>query len=272
MGRSKSSNAIGFPPPYLGDQPLRLEVLAETDDWIALDKPAGVAIRQHPWNAGVPDMDSALNAQLASGKPELLRRNASAFGSVYYLDPEASGVALFGKTREAVGTLRNCFGSQEMHFVFYCIAGAADGGECELLCEAPLLPHRVKPKMIPSSAKGKKAWTRFTLVGEGASGLCLWRAECDFLRPHQIRAHAATLGFPLLGDALYGGGSAPSLRDLKPKQRGPGLAGSAFEGLALHLALLEPVDGDCLRAQVPSSLGVFLRLLGLEPELAGGGK
>ena len=207
--KPNKKNAIGFPPPLLGEKPFRLPVIAETADWLALEKPPGVGTRAYPWDTE-PDMDAALNTQLQEGKPELLRRGASLFGSVYYLDPAITGVAVFAKHREALADLRNHFGSGDCRFRFQFISAAhPTGSEASLRADAPLLQHNVKPKMIPSTAKGKKAFTEFKRIAESSKGWALWEASVDFFRPHQIRAHAAVHEIPVLGDALYGGAEAP---------------------------------------------------------------
>ena len=59
--------------------------------------------------------------------------------------------------------------------------------------------------MIPSTAKGKKAKTHFQRINESPSGWSLWKASTRFPRFHQIRAHAAVEGIPILGDAVYSG-------------------------------------------------------------------
>lgn len=262
----KNSNAIGFPPPLLGAAPLRLPVLAETADWLALDKPAGVGLRAHPWDSE-PDLDAALNSQLHAGKPELLRREAELFGSLYYLDPAISGVAVFAKTRDALANLRNRFGSGEYAFRFQFVAAARRAGaEAVLHADAPLLPHNVKPKMIPSTAKGKKAFTAFRRVAESPQGWALWEARVGFFRPHQVRAHAAVMEVPVLGDALYGGPEAPTQRELHPKKQRSGLNLPAYQGLALHLAALEWLPGDSetsLLCEPPKHLQLLLRRMGL---------
>ena len=81
--RSYKQNLIGFPPGLLRDTPLRIPIISETENWIAFGKPTGVGVRKHPWDVGIPDMDTALNRQLEAGKPELIRLKATLFGSVY---------------------------------------------------------------------------------------------------------------------------------------------------------------------------------------------
>ena len=196
-----------------------MPVLAETNDWLALEKPADVGVRAYPWDK-CPDMDAALNQQLQAEKPELVRRGASLFGSVYYLDPVISGVAVFAKNRDALTKLRNRFGSGDCRFRFQFVAAVQSPSlEAEYEADAPLLPHNVKPKMIPSTAKGKKSFTHFRRLVLSPKGWELWEASVDFFRPHQVRCHASVLGFPIMGDLLYGGPEAPSQREIHPKKQ-----------------------------------------------------
>lgn len=266
--QASKKNALGFPPPYLGEQPLRLPILAETEDWIALEKPADVGVRAYPWDA-CPDMDAALNAQLQAGKPELMRCGAELFGSVYYMDPVISGVAIFAKTRDALAALRNRFGSGECRFRFQLVAAAQGFAAGSVLRgDAPLLPHNVKPKMIPSTAKGKKAFTDFRCIAESPKGWALWEASAGFFRPHQVRAHAAVAGVPVLGDELYGGPQAPSQRDLQPRKQRSGINLPVFHGVALHLAevQLNPGEKGSVFCEPPKHLRLLYRRMGLEVE------
>lgn len=271
MSRVHQQKMIGFAPGLLGDVPLRMPVIGETDDWIAVEKPAEVGLREYPWDIGVPDMDAALNQQLQAGKPELLKRGATLFGSVYYLDPAISGVALFAKHREYLSVLRNLVGSAGLRFRFLLVttAGAA-GGAHELVANAPLLPHRSKPKMIPSTAKGKKTHTQFRRLAESSSGWALWEGMAAFIRPHQIRTHAALHELSILGDVLYGGPEAPLVSELLPNKRGSGIRFPVFSGLALHLREVTlPEFGSPqgpavhLRAELPRHFCVMLQRMQL---------
>ena len=270
MSSKADSEFIGFPPPLLGETPLRMPIVGRGADWVCLNKPAGPGVRAYPWDAGVPDLDDALNRQLQAEKPELMRLGAELFGSVYYMDPLVSGLALFGTSREGLAALRNRFGSSEMSFRFLFVAPAF-GGELEegFQADAPLLPHYNKPKMIPSTAKGKKSATRFHRLAVSPSGWNLWEALTTYPRPHQVRAHFALSGVGILGDALYGGPEVPTLKELMPKKRGPGVQNPVFDGVALHLSGLEFSTDEGvqkLQAALPRSFEVMLKRMQL-PEL-----
>lgn len=267
---------IGFPPGLLGNAPLRIPLIHDAVDWIAIEKPTGVGGRKHPWDIGVPDMDTALNDQLKENKPELLRLNAMMFGSIYYLEPEASGVFLFAKNRESLARLRNQVGSEELCFRFLFVAQAKKSIEVsELTADAPLLPHKTKPKMIPSTAKGKKARTHFRLLFESDLGWTLWEAHASYIRPHQVRAHAAIHGIPVLGDMLYSGPEAPHLNKFLTKKRTISVDSAIFSGVALHLSevILPIASGDSvadrirLFANPPKDFQLMLKRMRLiEPE------
>jgi 23S rRNA pseudouridine1911/1915/1917 synthase len=266
--KPNKKNAVGFPPPLLGERPLRLPVLAETKGWLALDKPADIGMRAYPWDSE-PDLDAALNTQLQAEKPELLRRGATLFGSVYYLDPAISGAAVFAKNRDALADLRNRFGSGECRFRFLFVTATTPGSSTEpaFIADAPLLPHNVKPKMIPSTAKGKKASTEFRRIAESAKGWALWEARVGFLRPHQVRAHAAVHEIAVLGDTLYGGPEAPTQRALHPKKQRSGLNLPAFHGIALHLTEVDLSTGEPeakILCEPPKHFRLMLRRMELD--------
>lgn len=272
---STETASLGFPPPILGECPLRVAILDESAEWLALDKPAGIGLRAHPWDSAFANLDAALNARLAEGRAEIREREASLFGSVYYLDPLITGVALFAKNRDSLARLRNGFGSSRMVFRFFFVSRPPDpsaargnpGGEW--LADAPLLPHRSQPRMIPSTAKGKKARTRFRFRGSAACGSTVWEAETNYPRPHQVRAHAALLGIPLAADEQYGGGEAPRLKELQPGKRGPGASKAVFEAPLLHLFSVGPAENSAdneiprVRAPFPAVFRSFFRKAGL---------
>jgi 23S rRNA-/tRNA-specific pseudouridylate synthase len=270
MSQARKQNSIGFPPGMLADAPFRMPVIGESDGWIAVEKPIGVGMREHPWDAGVPDMDTALNKQLQAEKPELVKRGATLFGSAYYLDPAISGVALFAKNRDSLTELKNLVGSAELRYRFFFVTKArAAGGAKEVVANAPLMPHNTKPKMIPSTAKGKKSTTEFKLLSESSLGWALWEARTSFLRPHQVRVHAAVQELPVMGDVLYAGPEAPLLSALLPNKRTSGIKFPVLDGLALHLrevilpASSEGVAAVTLRAELPRHFRVMLQRMQL---------
>lgn len=265
---------IGFPPSLIDEKPHRFEVLMDNVHFIAINKDKGLPVREHPWNNGLRDLDFGLNTQLKDGKPELLRLNADLFASVYNMDREISGITLFSKTRASLETLKNAFGSGVLRGTFLFLAPASQNGVNGFEIDAPLLPHRSRQKMIPSTAKGKKAMTRFRKITDSPLGdYSLWLAEAGYFRMHQIRAHAAVAGIPLLGDELYGGSKMPSKGDLAGGKRIREAANRpVFETFVLHLMSLNipelngvtvDVPSVVIKAALPKAVSVLIKRFGV---------
>ena len=258
---------LGFPKPLLGEESLRLELIANEKGFIALNKPSGIGVRQHPWDSSSAHLDGSLNAQLKDAKPELVSTKAKLFGSIYHLDSEISGVALFGKDKASIASLRNAFGSSAIEFKFLFIAFSADALEARIVNDTALMPHRTQNKMIPSSAKGKRSNTVFKRLAGPALGWGLWEAEAQLFRPHQVRLHASLSGLKLMGDTLYRGEPAPTYASVGKRKKAQDREAEIFKGLALHLEKvyirLEKEPEVALCSNIPKSFVTALNYLNL---------
>jgi 23S rRNA pseudouridine1911/1915/1917 synthase len=138
--------------------------------------------------------------------------------SIHRLDRETSGILLLGKNPKATQKLSLLFEEDKVKKCYFLIAHKKDG--------ATAFPFTAKERMgrnedaIPqgmifsypeTSEEGKEAETRFELVME-KDDFVLALAFPLTGRQHQIRVHAATHGYPLLGDKLYNGDSAVFMR------------------------------------------------------------
>ena len=106
--------------------------------------------------------------------------------------------------------------------------------------------------MIPSTAKGKKARTHFQPLSNDAGPYCLWQAKTAFFRPHQVRAHAATHGIPVIGDALYGAEALPApITRAHGRKRVELNQETADAALPIHLQRVCLADGRTIEAPYP---------------------
>jgi 23S rRNA pseudouridine1911/1915/1917 synthase len=107
---------------------------------------------------------------------------------------------------------------------------------------------------VPLEAGGLPAVTRFR-VARRFSAHALCEAHPETGRQHQIRAHFADLGYPIMGDKLYGAGEALFMRSCEEGVTGELLA--AFDGLARHalhahrLTFPHPVTGRRITVESP---------------------
>ena len=209
-----------------------LRVLHRDRSLLAVDKPAGLPAQPTP-----------------GGATNLLGRVAVELGCtpglVHRLDRETSGVTVFGLDRRATAALSAAFreGRVAKQYLAATGPGLPEAGVVDLpLSRDPARPGRWRATV---QAHGIRAVTGFRRLGTGP-GFALAVLWPRTGRTHQLRAHLAALGAPLLGDARYGGA----------REAG----GQRVARCLLHaqgLVLPHPETGEpvMLQAPVPDDLG-----------------
>ncbi|HMK72824.1 MAG TPA: RluA family pseudouridine synthase [Myxococcaceae bacterium] len=221
---------------------LPLRVLHEDAQLVAVDKPAGVA--SHPLRPG--ETGTVANA-LVARYPDCAAagEDPREGGLVHRLDIETSGVLLAARDRATWEAVRALFGARRVDKRYWALAAGpiAEQG----VVDVPLR-HRGETRVEPAldgGEPGREAVTEFRVLGRsGELALLDVRLITGVL--HQIRAHLAAIGAPVVGDALYGGRALPGL--------------DRFFLHAHALELVHPSTGRSLRIESPLP-GELLRVL-----------
>lgn len=243
-------------PPVAPAEPqpeaIPLTVLYEDADLIVIDKPAGMAAHPAP---GTPD-GTLVNALLAHCGASLSGIGGVARpGIVHRLDKDTSGVMVAAKTDRAHAGLSALFATHDIERTYIALTRGAPSptkGRIETLIGRSSSDRK---KMAVLSAGGRKAITDYVVQqtfgkpGKAGGAPMASRVACTLHtgRTHQIRVHLASMGAPILGDAVYGSGSpAAPVRSA--------IIESGLNRQALHAAVLgfvHPVTGEAMRFETP---------------------
>lgn len=189
------------------DPDLQIEVLFETDRYVIVDKPAGVP--SHPLEEGET---GTLAGALVSRYPEMRGVGYSKRepGIVHRLDVDTSGVLLAARDQSSFESLRGRLraGEIEKRYLARCVGTAPAPAVIDAaIANDPRDRRKVRVCTDPREIKRLNARPARTEVLESipAPHGSLVELRANSARRHQVRAHLASIGHPLLGDPLYGG-------------------------------------------------------------------
>jgi tRNA pseudouridine32 synthase / 23S rRNA pseudouridine746 synthase len=177
---------------------LQARVLHRDGLLIVIDKPAGLPVHAGP--RGGPNLEQFLDAlRFGLPKPPAL---------AHRLDRDTSGCLALGRHRKALAKLGRLFAEGRVEKVYWAVVEGAPP-TAEGVLDRPLrkLERRHGWRMIVDPA-GQSAVTEWRTLGAG-KGVTWLELRPRTGRTHQIRAHCAELGCPVLGDPVYGRGGAP---------------------------------------------------------------
>lgn len=180
-----------------------LSVLLETNDFIAVNKPAGMLTIPDRHNENLPSLYSILSRQYEK------------IFIVHRLDKLTSGVIIFAKNAETHQYLSGLFQNRNIKKEYTGFVSGKPVPESGKI-DAPIMEHPFKKGEMIVSKKGKPSVTEYKII-ETFSFCSYVRFQIHSGRTHQIRVHAKYIGHPLLADAIYGTSDAVLLSSFKKK-------------------------------------------------------
>lgn len=187
-----------------------IQVVKETDDYLVINKPAGLLV--HPTEA---NESHTLARWLEENYPETkgVGEDPIRPGIVHRLDREASGLLVVAKTQKMFKHLKAQFKKSEVVKEYKVLVHGvidAEFGQIDFLIDRGPDGRMVsRPKIDELSLRhvdkiqpGKKALTEFT-VEKKFINYSLLNVRIHTGRTHQIRVHMFAYGYPVVGDTLY---------------------------------------------------------------------
>jgi 23S rRNA pseudouridine1911/1915/1917 synthase len=193
---------VRVPPPVPAEpQPeaMPLAIVYEDEHMIVVDKPAGMPVHPGPGHSG----HTLVNALLAHCPDLPGIGGVQRPGIVHRLDKDTSGLIVAAKDERAHHALTRQLAERRMHKTYLALVDGRLQPD-EALIDAPIGrdPNNRK-RMLVNGAAAREAQTSYR-VRQRFPGYTYAEVSPITGRTHQIRVHMASLGHPVVGDAVYG--------------------------------------------------------------------
>ena len=198
-GETVEMEMLPPPPSGVSPQEIPLSVIYEDEDILVIDKPAGMVVHPAPGHR----RDTVANALLAR-LPDIEEvGDEQRPGIVHRLDMDTSGLMVAAKNRRAH---RHVSGQIKDRNVLKGYTALTRGNidPPEGVIKARIGRDNRNRKRMAVVELGREAETSYRAV-ESATGYTLLEVIPKTGRTHQIRVHLSALGYPIVGDTLYGG-------------------------------------------------------------------
>ena len=230
------SEAVDPADPAAGEG-VPYEIVLEDEHLLIVDKPAGVVVHPAPGHP-TGTLAQAL-AGRAAGGPDPWRP-----GIVHRLDRDTSGLMVVAKSEPVHRALQGLIRARELEREYLALVEGRPDSRSGTI-DAPIGRDRERRRVISVHSDAPRSARTHFEVEEAYPRTTLLRVKLETGRTHQIRAHMAAIGHPIVGDSQYGG--AKSGRRL-------GLTRQFLH--SARLGFKHPISGEttCCESKPPADL------------------
>ena len=238
----------------ISGEDIPVSVVYEDEALLIVDKPAGMVVHPAPGNWS----GTLVNALMGRGGSLSTEGEPERAGMVHRLDKETSGLLVVAKTDRSHRLLSAAIAARRV-VRRYAVMTWGHLASDSLTIDKPIARDPRDRKRMAIVIKGRPAKTDLIRLARFDAGELL-RAHLHSGRTHQIRVHLASIGHPVMGDDLYGGGGGRRVAGLPPKRHFLHAAWLAFN----HPVTGKPLD---FRSPLPADLRHALNVVAGEHAL-----
>lgn len=248
-----------------------IRIVYEDDDVLVLNKPVGV-LSQKATPEDVSLNEWVISYLLRSGALKESDLQTFRPGVCNRLDRNTSGLITAGKSMEGLQTLSALFKERTVHKDYVCIVTGRvkNGSRLKGYLEKEERTNKVTVSPTKQSAEGMFIETEYVPIVSNEN-YTLLKVRLITGKTHQIRAHLASVGHPLLGDGKYGN---KSVNGKLSKEFG--LKYQLLHAMQLSfpekMTGCQALSGQCLSAPVPELFYRIAKSLGVYDECLSKGK
>ncbi len=185
-------------PPQVLPEQVELGVIYEDEHLLMINKPSGMVV--HP--AQGHESGTLVNAVLGYLPQILDVGGPERAGIVHRLDKDTSGLIIVAKSETVRNALQRQFKRRQVKKTYLALVeGHPEPRQGEI--DAPIGRHKRQRKRMAIVRSGRDAYTAYRVI-ETFDNHSLVELQPETGRTHQIRVHLAWLGYPAVGDRVYG--------------------------------------------------------------------